>query len=155
MPSTVTVVHTPACHFCAEAEQVLTDLARQTPLRVDVHDAASPAGAALVAKHRLTFPLFLMALAWDRLRLHDKAWLRAQPIRLRLGRWSVRTNTANVAVGTVSRAYGTLGRGMHAGLPGHSFVLIDAQGMQRWYGEYPSMYLAPADLLTQVRRHLP
>ena len=40
---------------------------------------------------------------------------------------------------------------MHAGLPGHSFVLIDAQGMQRWYGEYPSMYLSSADLLDQIR----
>lgn len=57
--------------------------------------------------------------------------------------------------GTVSAAYGTLGRGMHAGLPGHSFVLIDANGVQRWYGEYPSMYLSPADLLDQVRTHLP
>lgn len=56
--------------------------------------------------------------------------------------------------GTVSREYGTLGKGMHAGLPGHSFVLIDAGGVQRWYGEYASMYLSPADLLTQVRGHL-
>lgn len=56
--------------------------------------------------------------------------------------------------GTVSRAYGTLGKGMHAGLPGHSFVLIDAAGVQRWYGEYPSMWLSPDDLLTQVRTHL-
>jgi hypothetical protein len=44
---------------------------------------------------------------------------------------------------------------MHAGLPGHSFILIDAQGTQRWYGEYPSMYLSSADLLTQIRIHLP
>jgi peroxiredoxin len=57
--------------------------------------------------------------------------------------------------GTVSTAYGTLGKGMHAGLPGHSFVLIDAQGVQRWYGEYPSMYLSSADLLEQIRTHLP
>ena len=56
--------------------------------------------------------------------------------------------------GTVSRAYGTLGKGMHAGLPGHSFVLIDKQGQQRWYGEYPSMWLAPQDLLKQVRQRL-
>jgi hypothetical protein len=56
--------------------------------------------------------------------------------------------------GTVSQAYGTLGKGMHAGLPGHSFVLIDAAGIQRWYGEYPSMWLSPADLMTEVRRHL-
>jgi peroxiredoxin len=59
------------------------------------------------------------------------------------------------ADGKVSAAYGTLGKGMHAGLPGHSFVLIDATGVQRWYGEYPSMYLSSAELLTQVRTHLP
>ena len=56
--------------------------------------------------------------------------------------------------GTVSRAYGTLGKGMHAGLPGHSFVLIDKHGQQRWYGEYPSMWLAPQDLLKHVRERL-
>ena len=56
--------------------------------------------------------------------------------------------------GTVSAAYGTLGKGMHAGLPGHSFVLIDRDGVQRWYGEYPSMYLPAAELLEQVRTHL-
>jgi peroxiredoxin len=56
--------------------------------------------------------------------------------------------------GTVSAAYGTLGKGMHAGLPGHSFVLIDTQGIQRWYGEYPSMYLSSTDLLKQIRSHL-
>lgn len=49
--------------------------------------------------------------------------------------------------GTVSEAYGTLGKGMHAGLPGHGFVLIDADGVQRWYGSYPSMWLDPAELL--------
>jgi hypothetical protein len=56
--------------------------------------------------------------------------------------------------GTVSAAYGTLGKGMHAGLPGHSFVLIDAGGVQRWYGEYPSMFLSSADLLKEVSSHL-
>jgi peroxiredoxin len=56
--------------------------------------------------------------------------------------------------GTVSAAYDTLGKGMHAGLPGHSFVLIDADGQQRWYGEYPSMWLDPDSLLAEVRDHL-
>ena len=56
--------------------------------------------------------------------------------------------------GTVSEAYDTLGKGMHAGLPGHSFVLIDTEGQQRWYGEYPSMWLDPDDLLTEVRSRL-
>jgi peroxiredoxin len=49
--------------------------------------------------------------------------------------------------GTVSEAYGTLGTGMHEGLPGHGFVLIDADGVQRWYGNYPSMWLEPSELL--------
>lgn len=56
--------------------------------------------------------------------------------------------------GTVSKAYGTLGKGMHAGLPGHSFVLIDKFGVQRWYGDYPSMFLSPTDLMAQVRKRL-
>jgi peroxiredoxin len=56
--------------------------------------------------------------------------------------------------GTVSKAYGVLGKGMMSGLPGHGFVLIDKTGKQRWYGEYPSMYISPADLLKQVRAHL-
>ena len=56
--------------------------------------------------------------------------------------------------GTVSTAYGTIGRGMHAGLPGHSFVVIDTEGMQRWYGEYPSMWLEPADLLAKAQAAL-
>jgi len=56
--------------------------------------------------------------------------------------------------GTVSTEYGTIGKGMHAGLPGHSFVLIDKAGKQRWYGEYPSMWLSNSDLLKEVHSHL-
>ena len=56
--------------------------------------------------------------------------------------------------GAVSDAYGTLGNGMRAGLPGHSFVLIDTEGQQRWYGEYPSMWLDPAELMNEIRDHL-
>lgn len=56
--------------------------------------------------------------------------------------------------GTVSEVYGTIGNGMHAGLPGHSFVLIDTEGQQRWYGEYPSMWLAPQELLSEVTKRL-
>jgi hypothetical protein len=56
--------------------------------------------------------------------------------------------------GAVSKAYGTLGKGMHAGLPGHGFVLIDADGVQRWQGDYPSMWLDPATLLSEVESRL-
>jgi len=78
----------------------------------------------------------------------------AEQIRPDMAANHVKTPFLIDADGTVSRAYGTLGKGMHAGLPGHSFVLIDASGVQRWYGEYPSMYLSPADLLREVRAHL-
>lgn len=56
--------------------------------------------------------------------------------------------------GTVSQAYNVLGKGMHEGLPGHGFILIDAEGIQRWYGDYPSMWLDPADLLQEVASKL-
>ncbi|GAA2181193.1 hypothetical protein GCM10009785_15090 [Brooklawnia cerclae] len=56
--------------------------------------------------------------------------------------------------GTVSAAYDVLGKGMHEGLPGHGFVLVDAGGVQRWYGNYPSMWLAPDDLLEEATSHL-
>ena len=56
--------------------------------------------------------------------------------------------------GTVSQAYGTLGKGMHAGLPGHGFVLVDADGVQRWQGNYPSMWLDPDELLREATSRL-
>jgi peroxiredoxin len=79
----------------------------------------------------------------------------AEQIKADMAATGVRTPFLIDTAGIVSAAYGTLGKGMHEGLPGHSFVLIDAQGIQRWYGEYPSMYLSSADLLDQVRKHLP
>ncbi|WP_432831335.1 hypothetical protein [Dactylosporangium sp. CA-092794] len=61
MPSTVTLVHTPACHFCADAEQALAELAERMPLRVELVAASSDAGAVLVAEHRpAMFPLVLL-----------------------------------------------------------------------------------------------
>lgn len=56
--------------------------------------------------------------------------------------------------GTVSGAYGTLGTGMHEGLPGHGFVLIDAEGRQIWQGDYPSMWIDPPELLRIIRSNL-
>ncbi|WP_454300519.1 peroxiredoxin family protein [Salana multivorans] len=56
--------------------------------------------------------------------------------------------------GTVSEAHGTLGTGMHLGVPGHGFILIDAEGNQVWQGDYPSMWLAPADLLDEAQSRL-
>ncbi|NIH57915.1 hypothetical protein FB473_002560 [Brooklawnia cerclae] len=33
-------------------------------------------------------------------------------------------------------------------------VLVDAGGVKRWYGNYPSMWLAPDDLLEEATSHL-
>ena len=56
--------------------------------------------------------------------------------------------------GTVSKAYDVLDKGMHPGMPGHGFVLIDGEGVQRWYGNYPSMWLDPQELLDEVTTRL-
>lgn len=47
-----------------------------------------------------------------------------------------------------------LGKGMHAGLPGHGFVLVTPAGQQVWAAEYPSMWFAPDQLLKEVTSYL-
>ena len=46
----------------------------------------------------MVFPLFAMALVWDKARLGDKRFLRAKPVRFRVAGRLVVTNTVNVAV---------------------------------------------------------
>lgn len=46
----------------------------------------------------MTFPLFVMALVWDRFHLGERRWLRARPVRLRVAGRTLVTNTLNVAV---------------------------------------------------------
>lgn len=55
---------------------------------------------------------------------------------------------------SVTKAYGRLGKGMHADLPGHGFVLLDGSGRIRWEKEYPSMYVSAADLFAQLEPNL-
>jgi peroxiredoxin len=78
----------------------------------------------------------------------------ASQVRAEMTAFGVRTPYLIDSTGSVSVAYDVLGKGMHAGLPGHGFVLIDARGTERWYGEYPSMYLSTAGLIAQVKAHL-
>ncbi|MHB1873771.1 MAG: peroxiredoxin family protein [Streptosporangiaceae bacterium] len=78
----------------------------------------------------------------------------ASQVRAEMAAFGVRTPYLIDASGSVSRAHGVLGTGMHAGLPGHWFVLVDARRVERWYGEYPSMYLSTAGLITQVKAHV-
>lgn len=60
-PAHVTVVRTPACHFCEQAQAVLAELGREYPLTVELIQAASPAGQAVLRRHRAgMFPLVLV-----------------------------------------------------------------------------------------------
>ena len=56
----------------------------------------------------MVFPLFVMALVWDRARLGERGFLRAKPVTLRLGARSLRTNTVNIAVAATFVAMGGL-----------------------------------------------
>lgn len=50
----ITVVHAPACHFCADAEKALVEIAGRYPgrVRVWVVELESPEGAHLMVQHR-------------------------------------------------------------------------------------------------------
>ena len=64
--------------------------------------AGSPVGGValgLAYVFGMVFPLFVMALIWDSTGLRTKP-LTAKPVRLRLGRWTLATNTINLAVAT-------------------------------------------------------
>lgn len=56
--------------------------------------------------------------------------------------------------GAVSKEYGMLGKGMHANLPGHGFVFVDASGRIRWEKEYPSMYASTSEIMSAIRPYL-
>jgi cytochrome c-type biogenesis protein len=63
--------------------------------------SGSPVGGTMLGLSfvlGMTFPLFAMALLWDKLRLRERAWLRAKPIRLRIAGRTLHTNTVNIAV---------------------------------------------------------
>jgi cytochrome c biogenesis protein CcdA len=63
--------------------------------------SASPAGSAVLGLayvFGMVFPLFVMALAWDKLHLNERRFGRAQPVRLHIAGHTLVTNTVNVAV---------------------------------------------------------
>ncbi|HEU4353985.1 MAG TPA: peroxiredoxin family protein [Actinomycetota bacterium] len=72
-------------------------------------------------------------------------------VRSELDRFGI-TTPYLIDDGTASRAYGVLGNGMHANLPGHGFVFINANGKIRWQKEYPSMYASAGEVLGAIDR---
>jgi cytochrome c-type biogenesis protein len=63
--------------------------------------SGSPAGGVLLGLayvFGMTVPLFLIGLCFDRFRLGERRFLQARPLRLRVGRLRLVTNTVNAAV---------------------------------------------------------
>lgn len=57
----VTLVESEACHFCADAHEVLEQAAASHPLEVETLDVRTPEGQALMQLHRATMsPLVLV-----------------------------------------------------------------------------------------------
>lgn len=54
----------------------------------------------------MVFPLFVMALLWDRYRLGERRWLRAKPVRIRVAGRVLAINTVNLAVAVAFAAMG-------------------------------------------------
>lgn len=75
-------------------------------------------------------------------------------VRAEMERFGLRTPALIDSSLEVATAYDTLGRGHHANLPGHSFILVDGTGVIRWRGDYPSMYVATSELLDAVAQVL-
>ncbi|RYV49481.1 cytochrome c biogenesis CcdA family protein [Pengzhenrongella frigida] len=46
----------------------------------------------------MVFPLFVMALVWDKVHLSDRRWMRAHPVRIRVAGRVLATNTLNIGV---------------------------------------------------------
>jgi cytochrome c-type biogenesis protein len=63
--------------------------------------SGSPAGGlvlGLAYVFGMSFPLFVMALLWDRFHLGERKFLKARPVRLHLGTHILATNTVNLVV---------------------------------------------------------
>ncbi|HEX6581791.1 MAG TPA: peroxiredoxin family protein [Actinomycetota bacterium] len=74
----------------------------------------------------------------------------ADQVLAEMGRFGLTTPFLIDADRSVSDAYGVVGTGMHADLPGHSFVLVDGSGRIAWRGDYPSMFVSADQLLSDI-----
>ena len=76
----------------------------------------------------MTFPLFVMGLLWDRLRLGERRWMKAKPVRFRIAGHGFATNTINVAVAVAFASMGAMiiylaGAGKMTGGPGFQVAI--------------------------------
>lgn len=112
--------------------------------------SSTPAGAGLLGMtyvFGMTFPLFVIALLWDRFNLGERRLLAARSLHLRIGalRWT--TNTVNAAVAVVFSAMGVMvlwlaATGETASAPGPQLVIGRAlarlfENIQSWLQPVP------------------
>ena len=89
----------------------------------------------------MVFPLFVMALLWDRFRLGERRFLQARPVHLRLGGMRVHTNTVNIAVAAGFAVMGGFviylaGSGTMTSGPG--FQVAAGRGLARLFDRFES-----------------
>jgi len=99
----------------------------------------------------MVFPLFVMALLWDRFNLGQRRFLQARPVRLRLAGRTVATNTVNLVVAITFAIMGgfviylantgqmTSGPGFQAGI-GEGLARV-FQRIETWTDPVPELLL--------------
>ena len=75
-------------------------------------------------------------------------------LRSVIAHFDIRTPIIADTSRSISKAFNTLGKGMHEDTPGHAFVLLD-HGKVLWYRDYwlapdRTMYVKPAELLAAL-----
>ena len=75
-------------------------------------------------------------------------------LRQAIDQYGITTPVISDESRSMSEAFNTLGRGMHADTPGHAFALID-RGRVLWYRDYwlapwRTMYVSPKQLLADI-----
>ena len=92
----------------------------------------------------MTFPLFVMALLWDRLRLGERRWMKAKTVRIRVARWTLVTNTINIAV-----AIGFAVMGGFVIYLANTGTMTSGPGFQVAIGEFLTTVFASIEAWTQ------
>jgi peroxiredoxin Q/BCP len=72
-------------------------------------------------------------------------------IKSEVRRWNLTMPVLSDTDRTVSRSYNTLGFGMHADKPNHTFVFVDKDGQIRWWKDYASMRAPTDDVIKNVQ----
>lgn len=72
-------------------------------------------------------------------------------LKSEVSRWGLKMPVLSDTDRTVSQEYNTLGFGMHADKPNHTFVFIDKDGQIRWWEDYASMRAPTDDVIKKVQ----